>query len=354
MPARDVHATSTKNGDRDRYEATIPPPWKTDGEARWELYAANLAIHAEVARNIASYGKALVQCYARGGPPLSATDLRPYAGGIVASDVASRAVWDAASLQCAVDAIEHGPDLLLATTDVTGSARAATFRIHAATGLYEPNVAVPVALDRSEGDHDDESDDAVARVLNTTTKVAKSCDCAAPIVSCDLAVADPLIGRLVGDTQPFAAAVGPDWWQGDITAWGLLPTLLGNSPFELFATQGDHIHNRARPGRRSVELIAMQHQGRSKGLFMVWVPEERRSFFLVRPASYTAVGIQQQMTAAADLALRVATLHDVRPLDALGLERFFARDNADYRWFRHATIVQAVLSFSLTDPARED
>lgn len=352
MPGPGQQAEPADTGADRGFRASMPSPWDAASETRWTEYASQLVIRSETATSIARYGTALPLRYAAEGPPQSATDLAPYADRGLAKEVLRGSTWDAenVALQSAANAIKQGPEVLLATTDATGFARAANFQIYATTGLYESNDAVPIAFGCSYGEHGEEADDAIARLLNTTTKVARSCDCAAPLVSCDLALAEPLIGRLIGDTQPFAAAIGPDWAHGDITSYDSPPVLLGNSPFELFVGGGDHIHTRARAGGHGVELIAMQYRGRPNGLFYALVPGEQRPFFLLRPAPTTTPGIQHQLTVAADLAVRAAALHDVRPLDTLGLERFYASDDdAVVRWLRHATIVQALLTFCLID-----
>jgi hypothetical protein len=99
----------------------------------------------------------------------------------------------------------------------------------------------------------------------------------------------------------------------------------------------------------------MQYLERDNGLFYVLVPSlvpgTPEEYCLVRPRPTSPpAGIHQQMTTAAELAVQVAALRDVRPLHDLGLELFHASEAEDMRWLRHTTLVQAVATFSLIDP----
>jgi hypothetical protein len=146
----DDHANPDDEGG-DRYRAVMPTDWTGPQEDRFRRYLAEKLSRIETATNLSLYGRGLSQHYAAGNYPQSATDLNQYTGGNVATDVLGRSSWGAPelSLECAADAIQHGPELILVTSSISAFPRAANFWIHSASALYAGDHSVPLAMRRS-------------------------------------------------------------------------------------------------------------------------------------------------------------------------------------------------------------
>jgi hypothetical protein len=334
------------------HRAQPPSPFDCADYDHWSDFLAARLARRDTARNIARYGQAVAEQYATGSFPRTAKELDTFTGGDGATNILGRSSWRPEDLafECAAEALKCQPDLLLATSLPTRFTRADNFRIYSTSALYGDGRCVPIGLSRSFGEHDERADQAVARLVDATTNVATSGGCDAPLVTCELDLADYVIERLAGDTYPFAAAIGPEWFHLDI-AHNVPRDLLGSSPFELFLAHPDrdYIHRRVESGLEA-HVVPMQYRGRDNGLFYVLVPHARRPFFLVRPASTDVGGIHRHMTKAVALAFQAAAIYDAAPVGRLGLEHFNASAQSDVRWLKHMTVVQALLTFRLIDP----
>jgi hypothetical protein len=343
QPRKGRHAS----GGSPRGYAARPPEDAFAGavEDEWRRFIKRLIPHSTRADKVAIYGRDLVARYLDGGAPRSAADIDRVAGSRVATNLLGRSTWqpEGVALDLAAAAMCRGPEILLANP-LSAKRSRDSFCIYTVSALFPDKRAVPVRLRRSYGQADDQHDQVVFDLFNSTVSVASNCGCCAPIVTCDTGLGDYLVQRLAAQDHPFAAQVDPVWWHADICA----PDAqigLGKTPVELFdRPEGVVIHRTTLEGGGEAELVRMTYRDRpDSALFYVRLCDD--VCFLVRAPNAARSRVQRQLSDAARLAARASGLREERPLDPLKVDAFHAAEDHQFHWDRHVTVLQAVLNF---------